>query len=64
MTSATLECGDTSDALGLGKLQPGVQVHLDGVPEACLTAFPTFLSFTHRGDRAVISPLLLCQGCG
>ncbi len=63
LSSATLVCGDTSYALGLGRLEAGDQARLIHVPEDCLTAFPTFLSFVHRTDRAVLSPVQMCQDC-
>ncbi len=63
LSSATLRCGDTSYALGLPTLAPGDKVWLYNVPETCLTAFPTFFSFTHRGSRATLSPVRLCLGC-
>lgn len=62
--NATLRCGSDTYALGLGPLRPGDQVRLDTVPHACLSAYPTFLSFTVGASSAVISPLLSCDGCG
>jgi hypothetical protein len=52
---ATLKCGTSSYALGLGDLNPGDRVRLTDVPESCLTATPTFLSFAHDSGKAVLS---------
>ncbi len=63
LSSATLKCGMTSYALGLGTLTSGDQVFLEEVPVECLSSFPTFLSFSYDDSRAVIVPLRLCEDC-
>ena len=63
LSDFTLRCGTLSYALDLGTLRAGDQVRITEVPEHCATESPTLLSFAHDGQRGVLSPLLVCDGC-
>ncbi|MCH9648984.1 MAG: S8/S53 family peptidase [Deltaproteobacteria bacterium] len=63
LTSSTLKCGTSSYSLETGTLKPGSKLVLTSVPESCLTASPTLLSFLDSNQKAVVVPICLCQGC-